>query len=158
MTSGDTRELRKNGAAAVVWFKRDLRVRDQDPQGLYIRQWVPEIGTAAYPPPIVDERIAVAAAKDRLYGLRRTREAQAEADAIQHKHGSRKSGLPPTGTRARRTRARSEGQGELFQSSFLRPSMAKLRGALVRTRCFKPRDTLGATVETQGSGASTPLP
>ena len=114
MTSGDTRELRKNGAAAVVWFKRDLRVRDQDPQGLYIRQWVPEIGTAAYPPPIVDERIAVAAAKDRLYGLRRTREAQAEADAIQHKHGSRKSGLPPTGTRARRTRARPEGQGELF--------------------------------------------
>jgi deoxyribodipyrimidine photo-lyase len=108
MQSGTT------GINTLRIYSPTKQARDQDPQGLYIRQWVPEIGTAAYPPPIVDERIAVAAAKDRLYGLRRTREAQAEADAIQHKHGSRKSGLPPTGTRARRTRARPEGQGELF--------------------------------------------
>ncbi len=77
---------------------------DQDPQGLYVRQWVPEFGTAAYPPPIVDERSAVTAAKQQLYGLRQTREAHDEAGAIQHKHGSRKSGLPPSGNRARRTR------------------------------------------------------
>lgn len=108
MQSGTT------GINTLRIYSPTKQARDQDPQGLYIRQWVPEIGTAAYPPPIVDQRIAVAAAKDRLYGLRRTREAQAEADAIQHKHGSRKSGLPPTGTRARRTRARPEGQGELF--------------------------------------------
>ncbi len=90
------------------------QARDQDPQGLYIRKWVPEIGTAAYPAPIVDERKAVSAAKEALYGLRRTREARAEADAIQQKHGSRKSGLPPTATRASRVRTSPKGQGQLF--------------------------------------------
>lgn len=90
------------------------QARDQDPQGLYIRQWLPEFGSAAYPEPIVDERLAVAAAKASLYGLRQTREAHAEADAIQQKHGSRKSGLPPSGTRRRRSPAAPEGQGRLF--------------------------------------------
>ena len=87
---------------------------DQDPLGLYVRQWVPEFGTAAYPTPIVDERTAVAAAKQKLYGLRQTREAHVEADAIQHKHGSRKSGLPPTARTNRRTRSAPDGQGQLF--------------------------------------------
>jgi deoxyribodipyrimidine photo-lyase len=99
------------------------QAHDHDPEGIFVRRWVPEFGTPDYPAPIVDERVALKAIKDRLYALRATPEARAEADAVQHKHGSRKSGLPPSGMKrgggpSRGTRAKPvpepSPQGELF--------------------------------------------
>ena len=69
--------------------------------------------------PVVNERVALAEAKQRLYGLRQAADVRAEAQTIQNRHGSRKSGLPrPTAAPAAATRVKasspSEGQGELF--------------------------------------------
>ncbi len=114
MQSGTT------GINALRIYSPSKQARDHDPDGLYVRQWVPEFGTDAYPKPIVDERVALAEAKEKLYGLRRTADAHAEAKAIQNKHGSRKSGLPTsmgkTGKKQRKAGASktASGQGELF--------------------------------------------
>jgi deoxyribodipyrimidine photo-lyase len=118
MQSGTT------GINTLRIYSPSKQARDHDPKGDYIREWVPEWGTASYPAPIVSEQQAVAAAKEKLYGLRRTHSARSEADAIQNKHGSRKSGLPCTAKastqRERAARANtgridmSDPQGSLF--------------------------------------------
>jgi deoxyribodipyrimidine photo-lyase len=126
MQSGTT------GINTLRMYSPTKQALDQDPDGAFIRHWVPELARVPlpylaepwkmndtlermagcvigrdYPAPIVDDKLAVKAAKDRLYGLRKTPEARAEADAVQSRHGSRKSGMAQTGSRRRSSKADS---------------------------------------------------
>ena len=100
---------------------------DQDPDGVFVRRWIPELrglagaavhtpwsagGAAAYPPPIGDHEALARAARERLWSLRRDSAYRAAADAIQERHGSRRSGMPRTGQRRKPRAQRALPLGE----------------------------------------------
>jgi deoxyribodipyrimidine photo-lyase len=114
MQSGTT------GINTVRIYSPAKQQRDHDLDFRFIRRWVPEWGTDAYPAPIVDEATALRDIRARLFAARATPAARAEADRVQERHGSRKSGLPPSGRRtAQRPVSATRGtpddaQAELF--------------------------------------------
>jgi deoxyribodipyrimidine photo-lyase len=59
-----------------------------------------------YPERLVDHVAAAAQARTAIYALRKGRDYRDAADAIQHRHGSRKSGLASTEGRKRKAPAR----------------------------------------------------
>ena len=100
MQSGET------GINAVRIYSPVKQGHDQDPDGLFIRRWVPELahleGRAlhepwtlpalpkGYPERMVDHAIAAREAKNRIQAVRREPDARAEAEAVFERHGSRK--------------------------------------------------------------------
>ena len=140
MQSGTT------GINTLRMYSPTQQAQDQDPEGLFIRRWVPELARVPlpylaepwkmdisvqrmaacvigrdYPTPIVDDKVAIKVAKDRIYGLRQSQEAREEAGAVQARHGSRKSGLSSSGQRRKASAKRAAkapvpptSQGDLF--------------------------------------------
>jgi deoxyribodipyrimidine photo-lyase len=106
---------------------------DQDATGAFTRRWVPELADVPdrflqepwnwpgasgvigihYPTRVVDLAMTTAAAKDRIYSGRKTLAFDQAADAIQDKHGSRKSNLPMTGQTPRKRRQRTQSDTQL---------------------------------------------
>ena len=93
------------GINTIRMYSPVKQSHDQDPTGLFIRQWVPELEDVAaefihepwlapeppphYPPPIVDLKAATQAAKDKIYGKKAETLVQSESKKVFDKHGSR---------------------------------------------------------------------
>ena len=125
MQSGTT------GINTVRIYSPIKQVKDQDPTGKFIRQYVPELAAVPdehiaephkmtlsqqskagcligtnYPSPIVEHSVAYKAARQRMYAVRRKDEAKSEAKRVVKKHGSRKRTTKkskPTKTRQRKS-------------------------------------------------------
>lgn len=83
---------------------------DQDPDGIFIKQWVPELRAVSpsslhtpwlarhecpdYPAPLVDEKQARQQAAKHLYALRKSEPHKIYASRIVKKHASRKNSTP----------------------------------------------------------------
>jgi len=84
------------GINATRVYSPARQQHDQDPEGRFVRAWIPELGTADYPPPIVDWAVAAREARDRVWAARRAPGAQRLSQQVWSRHGSRHPQREPT--------------------------------------------------------------
>jgi deoxyribodipyrimidine photo-lyase len=103
------------GINTIRIYSPEKQGKDQDPQGIFVREHLPELARVPmhllwtpwkmslddqvrygcqlgkdYPRPIVDHQVAVRQAKEKLYAVRGSQEAQQLALQVAKKHASRK--------------------------------------------------------------------
>ena len=125
MQSGTT------GINAVRVYNPTKQAREQDPEGAFIRRWLPALGDVPvpylhepwlmpknvqresgcrigtdYPAPIVNHEAAAKRAKDRIFALRKDPAVQTEADEVLDQHGSRR------GSRSRASSSDASANGQ----------------------------------------------
>jgi deoxyribodipyrimidine photo-lyase len=76
-------------------YNPNKQALDHDPQGVFLRRWIPELDTNAYPKPIVDHAEAVRTARAKLAEFRKRDGVRDQIAAVTEKHGSRKKTAKP---------------------------------------------------------------
>jgi deoxyribodipyrimidine photo-lyase len=107
MQSGTT------GINTLRIYNPTKQAQDHDPDGVFVRRWIPELAEGAggsYPQPIVEHAAAVQQARAKLAEFRRRTEVRAGIEQVAEKHGSRKSRK----TRPKARASAAEGQMPLF--------------------------------------------
>jgi deoxyribodipyrimidine photo-lyase len=99
------------GINTIRIYSPSKQAKDQDPNGVFIRRWLPELAAVSdehihtpwlapesqrgsYPLPVVDEAEAAKLARSRIYAARRTPEFVAYTAQVLEQHGSRKRPNP----------------------------------------------------------------
>ena len=93
------------GINTIRIYSPTKQSHDQDPTGVFIRHWVPELADvapefihepylmpappASYPAPVVALKSATLAAKEKIYGKKAEKAVKVEAARVFEKHGSR---------------------------------------------------------------------